>query len=114
AVADPFTGAWVYNTTYQNGWGIWGGTSLASPVVAGIVNAQGLFVANGAALLTEVYALGSQGKLGAYVTPVTSGLCGPKGTAGGFGAGYDPQWIQATTGFSWNWCTGWGSPRGPH
>jgi subtilase family serine protease len=114
AVADPFTGAWVYNTTYQHGWGIWGGTSLASPVVAGIVNAQGLFVANGAALLTEVYALGSQGKLGAYVTPVTSGLCGPKGTAGGFGAGYDPQWIQATTGFSWNWCTGWGSPRGPH
>jgi IPT/TIG domain len=39
AVANPYTGVEVYDSTpspggYPTGWGIWGGTSVASPVVA--------------------------------------------------------------------------------
>jgi hypothetical protein len=39
AVANPYTGVDVYDTTptpehYPTGWGVWGGTSVASPVVA--------------------------------------------------------------------------------
>jgi subtilase family serine protease len=39
AVANPYTGVNIYDSTpnpagYPTGWGVWGGTSLASPVVA--------------------------------------------------------------------------------
>jgi hypothetical protein len=39
AVADPYTGVDIYDSTqnpagYPTGWGVWGGTSLASPVIA--------------------------------------------------------------------------------
>jgi hypothetical protein len=39
AVANPYTGVDVYDSTpspagYPTGWGVWGGTSLASPVIA--------------------------------------------------------------------------------
>jgi subtilase family serine protease len=39
AVANPYTGVSIYDSTpspggYPTGWGVWGGTSLASPVVA--------------------------------------------------------------------------------
>ena len=39
AVADPYTGVDVYDSTptpegYPTGWGVWGGTSVASPVIA--------------------------------------------------------------------------------
>jgi subtilase family serine protease len=39
AVANPYTGVNIYDSTpnpagYPTGWGVWGGTSLASPVIA--------------------------------------------------------------------------------
>ncbi len=37
AVANPYTGVDVYDSTpagYPTGWGIWGGTSVASPIIA--------------------------------------------------------------------------------
>ena len=34
--ADPNTGAWTYNTYMSGGWGVWGGTSLACPLMAGV------------------------------------------------------------------------------
>jgi subtilase family serine protease len=39
AIANPYTGVNIYDSTpspsgYPTGWGVWGGTSLASPVVA--------------------------------------------------------------------------------
>jgi subtilase family serine protease len=34
AVADPNTGVWVYDTYGNSGWGIYGGTSAAAPIIA--------------------------------------------------------------------------------
>jgi N-acetylneuraminic acid mutarotase len=34
ADADPNTGVAVYNTYQSGGWGVWGGTSVASPIIA--------------------------------------------------------------------------------
>lgn len=89
AVADPYTGVWVY-ISGQGGWWIVGGTSAATPIAAGIVNAAGSFYNNTAAELKEVYTKKAfQG--------ITYGFCGPA-------MGY-----QATGG--WNFCTGVGSPK---
>ena len=45
AVADPDTGMSVYNTQGGGGWGVVGGTSAASPLVAGSLTSLG--IANG-------------------------------------------------------------------
>jgi kumamolisin len=121
ALADPETGVWVYNSTYARPPAAWypiGGTSLATPVTAGIFNQFGLFYSSSKAALTALYA--NAGKLRTnYVTNISSGLCGPNGAittggyVGGFGSPYDPSWIKATTGLGWNWCTGWGTMHGP-
>src|SRR5579872_457791 len=52
AVADPASGVWVYSTTNCSGWCIVGGTSLAAPLLAGMLNQQGHFWANTATALT--------------------------------------------------------------
>jgi subtilase family serine protease len=89
--ADPATGVWVID---ENTWYVVGGTSVAAPSLAGVINAAGKFNASSAAELTQIY-----GKLGsAALQNVTGGSCGPY-------AGY-----QATTGY--NLCTGVGSPLG--
>jgi subtilase family serine protease len=36
AVADPYTGVAVYDTFRTSGWLVFGGTSVASPIVAGV------------------------------------------------------------------------------
>ncbi len=36
AIADPFTGVAVYDSYPSGGWGVYGGTSVASPVIAGV------------------------------------------------------------------------------
>jgi len=36
ADADPNTGVAVYNTYQSGGWGVWGGTSVASPITASV------------------------------------------------------------------------------
>jgi subtilase family serine protease len=33
AVANPETGVWVYDTYHSGGWGIYGGTSVSSPII---------------------------------------------------------------------------------
>ncbi len=116
AVADPLTGVWIYNTPYVGGWAGVGGTSLAAPLVAAIVNRSGYFWSSSFAALSNIYSLASQGLLGPYVTDINSGLCGPNSQAfpNASGQGYDPQYIEATTGSSWDWCTGWGTPHGSH
>jgi hypothetical protein len=67
-----------------------GGTSVATPVWAGIVNAAGHFYL-GSQEFTTLYA--DQG-----TTPITMGTCGPN-------QGY-------LAGGAWNFCTGLGSPLG--
>lgn len=95
AVADPNTGVWVYNTGYCNGWCIVGGTSVATPVWAGIANAAGAFATSSGSELTTIY-----GNLGnaADFTDIVSGTCGPN-------LGY-------ISGAGWDFCTGIGSALG--
>ena len=54
ADANPETGAWVYDSG-NGGWYIVGGTSLASPTVAGITNASNSFASSTNAELTKIY-----------------------------------------------------------
>ncbi len=106
--ADPSSGAWVYSAYGIGGWGVVGGTSLASPALAGIINRTG-------------------NKLGSvFLTPVTSGgdwfstwennllyaqLASAKAYKANF---YDVK--TGSNGSSavanWDYCTGVGSPRG--
>jgi kumamolisin len=99
--ADPYTGVWVYDSIPANDmggpsspWWIVGGTSLASPSLAGIVNTAGHFFNSTTAELTVVYSLSFLG----YFKDVTAGICGPY-------AGYQAK-------FGYDFCTGLGSPHG--
>ena len=95
ADADPNTGVWVYNVPYCDGWCIVGGTSVAAPVWAGIVNAAGRFSASSQVELSTIYAnLGNA----ADFTDIAQGSCGPN------------QGYLAGTG--WDFCTGAGSAFG--
>jgi kumamolisin len=87
ADANPSSGVWVYASPY---WYIVGGTSVATPVWAGIVNSAGHFYPASQELST-LYA--DQG-----TTPITIGTCGPN-------QGY-------LAGGVWNFCIGLGSPLG--
>ncbi|WP_051335543.1 S53 family peptidase [Methylocapsa acidiphila] len=95
AVADPSTGVWVYDSG-NGGWLVVGGTSVAAPLVAGIVNASGHFYASSALELQAIYQ--NSAANAANFTAATTGYCGPQ-------AAY-----TATT--SWNLCLGVGSPKG--
>jgi kumamolisin len=88
ADADPSTGVWVYAYPY---WYIVGGTSVAAPVWAGIVNAAKKFYYASQYELSAVYT--NQG-----TTDITGGSCGPN------------QGYMAKGG--WDFCTGLGSPLG--
>jgi subtilase family serine protease len=88
ADADASTGVWVYAYPY---WYIVGGTSVAAPVWAGIVNAAGSFSISSQAELNTIYS--NRG-----TTDITAGSCGPN------------QGYMAKDG--WDFCTGLGSPLG--
>ena len=91
ADADPSSGVWVYDYPY---WYIVGGTSVAAPVWAGIVNAAGSFAASSQTELATVYAnLGTSD-----FRDIVEGSCGPN-------EGY-----LAVAG--WDFCSGVGAPLG--
>ena len=92
ADADPDTGVWVYSG-YNGGWFIVGGTSVASPVEAGIVSHKGLKYTSFTGFLNNLYA-GDAGN----TRDIVSGNCG-------FYAGY-------VAGTSYDLCTGRGSLLG--
>jgi kumamolisin len=101
ADANPNTGVWVYdsNATTGIGWYIVGGTSLATPIWAGIINRAGHFSASSAAELTAIYnAFGTATTYAADYHDITFGLCGA----------YDGN----TAAVKWDPCTGIGSPKG--
>ncbi|HUJ78873.1 MAG TPA: S53 family peptidase, partial [Nitrospiria bacterium] len=89
AVADPNSGVWIYDSA-AGGWIVVGGTSVATPVVAGITNLRGSFNASSTAELTYIY--GNQ----SHYTDITSGSC---------------RTHRATT--NWDFCTGLGVPKRP-
>lgn len=105
AIGNPRTGVWVYdsyeNTYDVNGtptlepWNIFGGTSVASPLWAGVVNHAGHFSASGAAEHTLLYA---NDQLDPNLRDITYGSCG-----------YYEGWFAVA---GWDFCTGLGVPYG--
>jgi subtilase family serine protease len=99
AVANPNTGVWVLdNFMPPSGcgaqcWYIVGGTSLSSPLWAGIVNASNTFSPSSNAELYQLY-----GANPAFLTDITLGSCGVY--MGYFAAP------------GWDYCSGNGSPKG--
>jgi len=99
--ANPNTGVWVYDNNPTNGccWYVFGGTSVASPNWAGIVNAAGHFAASSTADLTTIYAAyASSTNYPADYNDITYGLC----------SFYDGNIAVV----KWDPCTGVGSPKG--
>lgn len=94
AVADPNTGVDVYDTYGLTGWAVFGGTSVASPIIASVYALAG----NAASVTygSYPYLHGSSASL----HDVTSGSNGTCGTL----------LCNATTG--WDGPTGMGSPNG--
>ena len=95
AVADPNTGVSVYDSTAyngQSGWEVWGGTSVASPIIA------------------SVYALSGNtaGYPASYTWSHASSLFDV--TSGSNGSCSPSIWCNATTG--WDGPTGLGTPNG--
>lgn len=101
AVGNPRTGVWVYDsyqTLYNSApapWNIFGGTSVASPLVAAIVNHAGHFAASSNAELTTIY---GAGLLSANFRDIDAGTCG-----------YYEGWVAVT---GWDPCSGVGAPYG--
>jgi kumamolisin len=89
ANADPTTGVWVYHGT---GWYIVGGTSVAAPLWAGILNRAGHFAPSSADELRRIYRHPDD------LHVIADGDCGP----------YEGYMAQAP----WSFCTGAGSPDG--
>lgn len=96
AVADPTTGVDVYSSTYCHGWCTVGGTSAASPILAGIVNQAGGFSGSTPRELAKTYQY--------YGNPVGYHTRFYDVTSGSNGSPAGPGWDQ---------CTGLGSIREP-
>jgi subtilase family serine protease len=92
ADADPNSGVWVYDSG-NGGWLIVGGTSVSSPLLAGIVNKAGHFSTSTNNELTTIY-----GDPSTAFNDITQGSCGTN------------MVHSAVTG--WDFCTGVGSPNG--
>jgi kumamolisin len=105
AVANPRTGVWVYDSFDNNysgsldAWNILGGTSVAAPLSAGIVNHAGAFSTSSAAELAKIYAATANAtSYAADYRDITYGTCGF----------YDGWFAQK----GWDPCTGFGAPTG--
>jgi len=106
--ADPASGAWVYSAYGLAGWSPVGGTSLASPSLAGIVNRAGNKL--GSVFLTPATSAGDW-----FSTWENNLLYAQLATA----KAYKSNFYDVKTGSngvsavaSWDYCTGVGSPRG--
>jgi N-acetylneuraminic acid mutarotase len=93
ADADPASGLAVYNTLGQSGWAQWGGTSLASPLVAAMYALAGTPTPG-------TYPVSYPYRDTADLNDVTQGSNGSCGT------------VLCTAGPGWDGPTGLGSPRG--
>jgi kumamolisin len=121
--ANPYTGVWVQDSLECGGaspcWGVVGGTSVASPTWAGIVNAAGSFLASTLDELTRLY-LDPSAMTGGFSDPFFNDVA-----VGSYGVAAQP--LLGATGGScqnliytgdnstqpgWDVCTGLGSPKG--
>ncbi|WP_030668826.1 putative Ig domain-containing protein [Streptomyces cellulosae] len=94
AVADPATGVAVYDTYGGSGWAVYGGTSAAAPIIAGVYALAGT---PGASDYPAKYPYSHTSNL----YDVTSGTNGSCSTS---------YFCTATTGYDGP--TGWGTPNG--
>ena len=94
AVADPNTGVAVYQTYGGSGWTVYGGTSVAAPIIASVYALAG---APGASDLAGQYPYAHTGSL----WDVSSGTNGSCATA-----------VLCTSGAGWDGPTGLGTPNG--
>ncbi len=80
AVADPHTGVAVYDSFREPGWMVFGGTSVASPIVASIFalagNTGGFSTQNGASTAAAAFYLSKSGDPLIPVTSGSNGSCG--------------------------------------
>jgi subtilase family serine protease len=96
--SNPHTGVWVFTSsgpTHGPAWFIVGGTSVASPSLAGIVNAAGGFRASSQGENAVIYSNSDESR---HFHDVTYGNCGR----------YMGNFAEP----GWDFCTGVGSPRG--
>jgi len=95
--SNPSTGVWVFdsNPVFGTGWFVVGGTSVASPSLAGIINAAGKFRGSTPAELTALY---SQMSNSTEFNDITFGDCGLS--------------ISNFAGRGWDFCAGIGSSNG--
>jgi len=99
AVANPDSGVWVrytYAGTSSGQWMAFGGTSVAAPVMAAVVNNSGHFYASSTAQNTKIYA--NKAANAAAFRIARTGDCGKR-----------HAYVVAS---AWNPCTGVGSPIG--
>ena len=94
AVSDPATGVAVYQTTGHSGWAVYGGTSAAAPIIAGVYALAGAPVAG---TYPNAYPYDRTGDIN-DVTTGLNGTCSPSYLCTA-GAGYDGP-------------TGLGTPKG--
>jgi outer membrane protein assembly factor BamB len=105
AVANPSTGVWVYDTYGNSGWAIYGGTSVAAPIVGAYYGLAGN--SNSSTTLAS-YAYGSPGAL--YdVTSGSNGGCSPLYLCNA-GNGYDGPTGLGTPGVTPNSLAAFGPP----
>jgi len=97
ADANPSTGVDVYSSTYCGGWCVVGGTSVSSPVMAGIVNQSGHFYNNTLLELGPTY--GYYWFIPPYLHYFYDVKTGNNGHPATWG---------------WDTCTGLGTIRDPH
>lgn len=85
AVADPNTGVAVYDSYGGSGWAVFGGTSAAAPIVAGILAATGNSATDGSLSYRQPSAFfditsGANGRCdGSYLCTAKPGYDGPTG-----------------------------------
>jgi subtilase family serine protease len=105
ANADPASGMLVYcqpsSCGFAQSWLIFGGTSLASPLMAGMANAAGHFRNGSASQAAVIYSLLASVNYPANYNDTKLGTCS-NGTGGAA--------VNAVKG--WDRCTGVGTPHG--
>ncbi|MFI9274375.1 S8 family serine peptidase [Kitasatospora sp. NPDC052896] len=102
-LGDPNTGVWTYNSfgPQDDGWELWGGTSVATPIFSGVVALADQLAGHRLGNLNQgLYALGALQQAGFKQTGLTD-IVGGSNTNGGV-----PGW-PATPGY--DLATGWGT-----
>jgi len=105
--ADPNSGVWVYSQYGFGGWTPVGGTSVASPSLAGIANRAGNKLSSWFGYDVDAYGYFTNGENNLLYAQLPAAKA------------YSTNFYDITTGsnggtvtYSWDYCTGVGSPRG--